>query len=126
LAKRTVETKYQDSDIASGVHRRLLSLKLDAKEIYYEEDKDAYERDPRNVEIPAEDAVKEVSDVPLMATAATSQAVPLTSQQRPMLPSAPMTLAEVVRAIVAIALKVPISRISMENNTIKDLAGGSS
>jgi 3-oxoacyl-ACP reductase-like protein len=41
-----------------------------------------------------------------------------------MLASAPVTAEEVVKAIVAVTLKVPIAKISMDSNTIKDLAAG--
>jgi hypothetical protein len=124
MAKQTVAAKYQDSDMASGIHRRLLSLKLDAKEIFYEEDQYSHERDPANVDIPADVAVKDVSDVPTMPVAATPLVVPLAPQQRPTLPSAPVTAAEVVKTIVAATLKVPTAKISMDN-TIKGLAAGS-
>lgn len=126
MAKRTVAAKYQDSDMASGIHRHLLSLKLDAKEIFYEEDQYSHERDPANVDIPADVAVKDVSDVPVptMPVAATPLVVPLAPQQRPTLPSAPVTAAEVVKTIVAATLKVPTAKISMDN-TIKSLAAGS-
>jgi 3-oxoacyl-ACP reductase-like protein len=122
MAKRTVAAKYQDSDMASGIHRRLLSLKLDAKEILYEEDQVSHEQDTANVDSRADVAVKEVSEIPTMP--ATPLGVPLAPQQRPMLASAPVTAEEVVKAIVAVTLKVPIAKISMDSNTIKYLAAG--
>jgi hypothetical protein len=122
MAKRTVAAKYHDSDMATGIRRRLLSLKTDAKEIFYEEDQYSHEPDLTSVEAPADVAVNVVSNVPTMPVAATL-VVPLAPQPRPTLPSAPVTVAEVVKTIVAATLKVPTAKISMDN-TFKGFAAG--
>lgn len=121
MAKQTIAAKYQDSDMAFGLHRRLLSLKLNAKEIFYEEDPNSHDSDPSNKDTPREDAAKNVSDAPTIPVVLPSIVAP---QLRSALPSAPITATEVVKAIIAFTLKVPIAKISMDNDTVRSLAAG--
>ena len=119
MAKRTVASIYQNADMAAGLQRRLLSVKLDSKEIFYEEEKYFHEQGPVSVEGSEDAPVKTASE----ALAPPASVTPSAPHQRMALPSAPVTAAEVVRTIVATTLKVPIAKVSMDS-TIKGFAAG--
>ena len=122
MAKRTVDTKYHFSDMVSGIRRRLLSIKMDAKEIFYEENEYTHDQDPASCGVPAQASVR-VSDSSAIPGAVNLIQQPVT-QQRLKLPPAPLAATEVVKTIIATTLKVSAAEILMED-TIKNLAAGS-
>ena len=120
MAQRTLRTKYEASDAARLIQRRLLALSKDEKEIFYQHDSMS--------ELPSEP----LAQVPTSSTSeqTTSPATPLAIDTRAK-PSrkvvqtedVPMTAVDVVRALVAHTLKKSLSVISMKES-IKDLVKG--
>ncbi|KAF7560198.1 hypothetical protein G7046_g3948 [Stylonectria norvegica] len=132
MAKHTVASKHQDSDMASGIRRRLLSTKMDHNEIFYEEDlasQELFTDRPQSSSVLPVKAAPEVVAVAAAVVPAVGSGispVALSEQQlRPLLPNAPLLVEDVVKTLVASTLKIPNAEVSM-NKTAREFAAGRS
>lgn len=124
MAKRTIESKYQGSDMASGIHRQLLSTKMDTKEILYEYGPDSRDQQPEATKDSSNSQGKNTANVPILPMITTPVSTATQQQQQRALPSAAsVTAVEVVKVIIATTLKITTTKVSM-TETIKDLAAG--
>ncbi|TPX18964.1 uncharacterized protein E0L32_011357 [Thyridium curvatum] len=125
MAKRTIESKYQGSDMASGIHRQLLSTKMDTKEILYEYGPDSRDQQLEATKDSSNFREKTTANVPVLPMIAAPVSTATQQQQRGAVPSASVTVVEVVKVIIATTLKITTAKVSM-TESIKDLAAGRS
>ncbi|KAH9904934.1 hypothetical protein F4778DRAFT_780102 [Xylariomycetidae sp. FL2044] len=123
MAKKTIKADgYEFSDVARGLERQLLSYKTDADAIYYR-----YPEDGEHFESEAP-AKPDSSSVQLKVTPVPTEAVTKSAvvvSQEISIPDKALCAADLVRAIVAVALKKSPDGIS-QDQTIKALCGGRS
>lgn len=122
MAKRTIESKYKESDMVSGIRRNFLTPVINFNEIYYHEDSVDDELNPTTSKTSADSLTEIVVDAHHTLAAPVPPA-PHVHHEAQMLPDAPITAAEVVKAVIASTLRKSTLEISMDN-TIKGLAAG--
>lgn len=126
MARQTIATKYQASDAARGIRRRLLTFKMDTKEIYYNVHSSPQES--QQVRSPDQTASSSATGAPMAPgisnlSVTKTPAVHRRVDERPLVPDAAITAEEIVRTIIANSLKKPINDVSL-SCTINSLAGG--
>lgn len=122
MAKRTIDSKYKESDLVSGIRRNFLTPVINFNEIYYHEDQVDCEPDPTSSKTLADSPTEMAVDA-RPALAAVVPPAPRMHHEAQMLPDAPITAAEVVKAVVASALRKSTDEVSM-GDTIRGLAAG--
>lgn len=120
MAQRTLRTKYEASDAARLIQRRLLALSKDEKEIFYQHDSMPELPSEPLAQVPTS-STSEQTTSPATPSAIDTRAKP--SRKVVQTEDVPMTAVDVVRALVAHTLKKSLSVISMKES-IKDLVKG--
>ena len=120
MAQRTLRTKYEASDAARLIQRRLLALSKDEKEIFYQHDSIPELPSEPLAQVPTS-STSEQTTSPATPSAIDTRAKP--SRKVVQTEDVPMTAVDVVRALVAHTLKRSLSVISMKES-IKDLVKG--
>ena len=120
MAQRTLKTKYEASDAARLIQRRLLALSKDEKEIFYQHDSMPELPSEPLAQVPTS-STSEQTTSPATSSAIDTRAKP--SRKVVQTEDVPMAAVDVVRALVAHTLKKSLSVISMKES-IKDLVKG--
>ncbi|KAL2206901.1 putative 3-oxoacyl-synthase [Sarocladium strictum] len=127
MAKRTVELKYTQSDLARGLQRLFVGVETDHDSIYYRED----QIQPDDVSLDHE-ATSQVTQVPVHGvrnavsnSEGSAASSGLTGTNKRMHPDAPVTIIERFRAIVANTMRKPLAAVPMDG-AIRSLAAGRS
>jgi len=124
MAKRTLASRYRQTDSARYIKRKLLSYENNVQEICYEEH--------QNEKLPAEDSIPEHPRNPDVKEEKVDKAPPQPLANAPAAPSTttplriddkPVPAKEILVTIVALKLKKSVAEIQL-TKSIKQLVGG--